>query len=83
MREYEKVQAYLFETSDRLNTSYNTLADSYSKILTLQDAGVVTQEQGIAILEGMANAAAKTGAYATRPKLVWYDTRHDCGCVTC
>jgi len=62
VREYEKVQAYLFETSDRLNTSYNTLADSYSKILTLQDAGVVTQEQGIAILEGMANAAAKTGA---------------------
>tara|TARA_Y100000310_G_scaffold345868_1_gene472061 strand:+ start:26380 stop:29346 length:2967 start_codon:yes stop_codon:yes gene_type:complete len=62
VREYEKVQAYLFETSDRLNTSYTTLADSYSKILTLQDAGVVTQEQGIAILEGMANAAAKTGA---------------------
>jgi tape measure domain-containing protein len=61
-REYEKVQAYLFATSDRLNTSYTTLADSYSKILTLQDAGVVTQEQGIAILEGMANAAAKTGA---------------------
>ena len=62
VREYEKVQAYLFETSDRLNTNYTTLADSYSKILTLQDAGVVTQEQGIAILEGMANAAAKTGA---------------------
>ncbi|MEC8351531.1 MAG: tape measure protein, partial [Pseudomonadota bacterium] len=62
LREYDKVQAYLFETSDRLNTSYNTLADSYSKILTLQDAGVVTQEQGVAILEGMANAAAKTGA---------------------
>lgn len=62
LREYDKVQAYLFETSDRLNTSYTTLADSYSKILTLQDAGVVTQEQGVAILEGMANAAAKTGA---------------------
>ncbi|WP_259369892.1 tape measure protein [Pseudoalteromonas sp. MT33b] len=61
-REYERVQAYLFETADRLNTGYTTLADSYSKILTLQDAGVVTQEQGIAILEGMANAAAKTGA---------------------
>ncbi len=59
---YAKVQEYLFATSDRLNTGYTTLADSYSKILTLQDAGVVTQTQGKAILEGMANAAAKTGA---------------------
>lgn len=59
---YAKVQEYLFATSDRLNTGYTTLADSYSKILTLQEVGVVTQTQGKAILEGMANAAAKTGA---------------------
>ena len=59
---YAKVQEYLFATSDRLNTGYTTLADSYSKILTLQEVGVVTQIQGKAILEGMANAAAKTGA---------------------
>ena len=59
---YAKVQEYLFATSDRLNTVYTTLADSYSKILTLQEVGVVTQTQGKAILEGMANAAAKTGA---------------------
>ncbi|ASM54113.1 hypothetical protein PNIG_a2052 [Pseudoalteromonas nigrifaciens] len=61
-QEYAQVQAYLFAASDRLNTGYTTLADSYSKILTLQDAGVVSQTQGKAILEGMANAAAKTGA---------------------
>ncbi|KZN39843.1 tape measure protein [Pseudoalteromonas luteoviolacea] len=61
-REYQQVQNYLFETADRLNTQYTTLADSYSKILNLQQAGIVTQTQGKAILEGMANAAAKTGA---------------------
>ncbi|KZN30058.1 hypothetical protein N480_03690 [Pseudoalteromonas luteoviolacea S2607] len=61
-REYQQVQNYLFETADRLNTQYTTLADSYSKILNLQQVGIVTQTQGKAILEGMANAAAKTGA---------------------
>ncbi|MBS3796671.1 tape measure protein [Pseudoalteromonas sp. BDTF-M6] len=61
-KEYAEVQEYLFSSSDRLNTNYTTLADSYSKILNLQQVGVVTQEEGRAILEGMANAAAKTGA---------------------
>ncbi|OHU85530.1 MULTISPECIES: tape measure protein [Pseudoalteromonas] len=61
-REYNAVQNYLFATADRLNTSYTTLADSYSKILNLQDVGIITQSQGIQILEGFANAAAKTGA---------------------
>ncbi|MBQ4864378.1 tape measure protein [Pseudoalteromonas sp. MMG013] len=61
-REYNAVQNYLFTTADKLNTSYTTLADSYSKILNLQEAGVVTQSQGVQILEGFANAAAKTGA---------------------
>ncbi|WP_235423429.1 tape measure protein [Pseudoalteromonas luteoviolacea] len=61
-REYKQVQSYLFEAANRLNTYYTTLSDSYSKILNLQQAGIVTQTQGKAILEGMANAAAKTGA---------------------
>ena len=60
--EYAKVQEYLFASSDRLNTKYTTLADSYSKVLTLQDAGLVTNRQGKEILEGFANVAAKTGA---------------------
>lgn len=61
-QEYNDVQGYLFETADRLNTKYDTLANSYSKILNLQQVGIVTQTQGKALLEGMANAAAKTGA---------------------
>lgn len=61
-REYNAVQNYLFATADRLNTSYVTLADSYSKILNLQQSGIVNQSEGIQILEGMANAAAKFGA---------------------
>ena len=61
-REYAAAKQYLFTTADRLNTSYTTLAESYSQILTLQDANVISQTEGKAILEGMANAAAKTGA---------------------
>lgn len=61
-REYNAVQNYLFATADRLNTSYTTLADSYSKILNLQQSGIVNQSEGVQILEGMANAAAKFGA---------------------
>jgi len=61
-KEYADTQTYLFATADRLNTKYDTLANSYSKILNLQQVGIVTQTQGKAILEGMANAAAKTGA---------------------
>jgi tape measure domain-containing protein len=60
--EYQEVQRYLFETSDRLNTQYTTLADSYSKILNLQQSGVVTMGESRSILEGMANAAATFGA---------------------
>ncbi|SFD55263.1 tape measure protein [Pseudoalteromonas denitrificans] len=60
--EYNKVQDYLFNTADRLNTKYTVLSNSYSKLLTLQEAGVISQTQGKAILEGMANAAAKSGA---------------------
>ena len=42
-REYNAVQNYLFATADRLNASYTTLADSYSKILNLQQSGIVNQ----------------------------------------
>ncbi|WP_462156011.1 tape measure protein [Pseudoalteromonas piscicida] len=65
-QEYNAVQNYLFATADRLNTKYTTLADSYAKLLNLQESGLLTQSEGIKILEGYANAAAKTGSSAVQ-----------------
>lgn len=61
-QEYVATQDYLSSSADKLNLKYIALANSYSRILTLQDAGIVTQTEGKSILEGLANAAAFTGA---------------------
>ncbi|NUZ10154.1 tape measure protein [Pseudoalteromonas sp. McH1-7] len=65
-QEYNAVQNYLFATADRLNTKYTTLTTSYAKLLNLQESGLLTQNEGIKILEGYANAAAKTGSSAVQ-----------------
>lgn len=59
---FAEVQDYLFKTSDDLNTSYAALASSYTSMLNLQRAGVVTMTEGRDITEGLANAAAALGA---------------------
>ncbi|MBB1419710.1 tape measure protein [Pseudoalteromonas sp. SG44-1] len=61
-QEYVATQDYLSSSADKLNLKYTALANSYSRILTLHDAGIVTQTEGKSILEGLANAAAFTGA---------------------
>lgn len=65
-REYNAVQNYLFTTADKLNTKYTTLSVSYTKLLNLQESGLLTQKEGIKILEGYANAAARTGSSAVQ-----------------
>ena len=59
---FAEVQDYLFKTSDDLNTSYETLAQSYTGMLNMQKAGVVSMTEGRSITEGLANAAAALGA---------------------
>lgn len=59
---YAESQRYLSELAGRHNKNLNTLAGSYSRILTLENAGMVNREQGRAILEGMSNAASALGA---------------------
>lgn len=60
--EYAESQRYLSQLAGRHNKNLNTLAGSYSRILTLENAGMVNREQGRAILEGMSNAASALGA---------------------
>jgi len=59
---YQQTQTYLEQTSDRLNVSINVLSDSYSKLLALQQSGLLTTADARKVLEGYANAAAQTGA---------------------
>lgn len=61
-QDYAQVQAYLSDVSARHHKSQLVLADSFSKLLTLEQSGLVTRKQSIELLEGMSNAASKTGA---------------------
>ena len=54
-------QNFLLQTSRELNKDYLTLADSYSKLLVLQDSGLTTQEENRKLLIGMADASAAFG----------------------
>ena len=60
--DYAKVQAYLVDISTRHHKSNLVLADSFSRLLTLEQTGLITRKQSMALLEGMSNASSKTGA---------------------
>lgn len=60
--DYAKVQAYLVDISIRHHKSNLVLADSFSRLLTLEQSGLITRKQSMALLEGMSNASSKTGA---------------------
>jgi tape measure domain-containing protein len=60
--DYAKVQAYLVDISNKHHKSNLILADSFSRLLTLEQSGLITRKQSTALLEGMSNASSKTGA---------------------
>ena len=60
--DYAKVQDYLVDVSNRHHKSNLVLADSFSRLLTLEQTGLITRQQSMALLEGMSNASSKTGA---------------------
>ena len=60
--DYAKVQDYLVDVSNRHHKSNLVLADSFSRLLTLEQTGLITRQQSMALLEGLSNASSKTGA---------------------
>jgi len=60
--DYTKVQEYLVDVSNRHHKSNLVLADSFSRLLTLEQSGLITRKQSMALLEGISNASSKTGA---------------------
>jgi tape measure domain-containing protein len=67
-----KSQAYLSDTARRLNADYLGLADTYARLLPLQNSGLLTDEKTKAILEGMTNAQKALGANNEQLKQSFY-----------
>lgn len=65
-REYNAVQAYLVKTAQAYGQDLNVLSTNYAGILSLENSGIVTRREGIAVLEGMVNVGAKLGASNTQ-----------------
>lgn len=59
--QYAQTEEYLVKLAKDHHKEYFTLADSYTRLLAIQKAGLVTQRQGKDILEGMSNAASELG----------------------
>ena len=61
-RDYNTVQAYLVKTAQAYGQDLTVLSTNYAGLLSLENAGIVTRQEGIAVLEGMVNVGAKIGA---------------------
>lgn len=59
---YADNQQYLIELSREQHKELTPLADSYARLLTLQQAGLVTQSQARSLTEGISNAQSALGA---------------------
>jgi len=70
--DYAAQEQYLTELAGEHHKSLLTLADSYSRLLTLQNSGLLTNEQSRDILEGLSNAASQLGASNTQLEQTMY-----------
>lgn len=55
-------EAYLTDLAHRHHKSVEQLTDSYSKLLIMEQAGVITRQQSKQLLEGFSNVMSSTGA---------------------
>jgi len=60
--DYAQVQVYLADVARGHHKDINTLSDSYARLRTLQNSGLLTDQQSKQMLEGMSNAASALGA---------------------
>lgn len=59
---YGENERYLIDLSDKHHKNLLVLANSYSRILTLEKAGLTTRAQARQLLEGLSNASSGLGA---------------------
>lgn len=59
---YAQNEEYLMQLTRQHSKELIPLADNYARLLSLQDAGLVTQAQARSLLEGMSNAQSALGS---------------------
>lgn len=60
--EWLQTEQYLNQVAEEHNKTVADLSGSYARLLTLQNGGLINQQQVISIFEGMSNAASANGA---------------------
>lgn len=61
-----ETEQYIIQVSKDHNKAMLDMADNYARVATLEDAGLITRQQTIAIFEGMSNAQSRLGASSTQ-----------------
>jgi tape measure domain-containing protein len=67
-QDYADVENYLSKLSQRHHKDNLVLADSFSRLLAIEQAGLITRKQSQSLLEGMSNMQSKTGASSDQMK---------------
>ncbi|MCX7067336.1 MAG: tape measure protein [Methylococcales bacterium] len=70
--DYAASDAYLTDLAHRHHKSVSELTDGYSKLLVMEQAGVITRQQSMQLLEGFSNVMSKTGASAVSTSQALY-----------
>lgn len=58
-RDYQETQNYLIDISERYSKQLNTVSESYARLLSLENADLVTKQEARQLTEGLLNASAE------------------------
>lgn len=61
-QQWLQTEQYLIEVSKDHNKALLGMAGNYARVASIEDAGMITRQQTIALFEGMSNAASTYGA---------------------
>lgn len=71
-QEWIETEQYLNQVASDHNKTLDTLAGTYTRLLALENGGLISHEQTIALFEGMSNAASANGASSENLGSVMY-----------
>ena len=71
-QEWIETEQYLNQVADEHNKTLDTLSGTYARLLALENGGLISHEQTIALFEGMSNAASANGATSEHLASVMY-----------
>ncbi len=67
-----QTETYLNQVAEEHNKTVGVLSDTYARLLSLENGGLITHSQTIALFEGMSNAASANGASNEQLGMVMY-----------